>query len=114
MKQSIKKHLFIYIILFVFATLIALSFISGQKNGESYETTQVKKTDLIQEVEVTGKVRPTQERFLAFERSGKVTSTKVEVGENVVDGQMIASLDTSEKQAQLKQAVAAIVQEENI
>ncbi len=114
MKQSIKKHLFIYIILFVFATLIALSFISGQKESESYETTQVKKTDLIQEVEVTGKVRPTQERFLAFERSGKVTSTKVEVGENVVDGQMIASLDTSEKQAQLKQAVAAIVQEENI
>ena len=114
MKQSIKKHLFIYIILFVFATLIALSFISGQKESESYETTQVKKTDLIQEVEVTGKVRPTQERFLAFERSGKVTSTKVEVGENVVDGQIIASLDTSEKQAQLKQAVAAIVQEENI
>ena len=114
MKQSIKKHLFIYIIFFVFATLITLSFISGQKEGESYETTQVKKTNLIQEVEVTGKVRPTQERFLAFERSGKVTSTKVEVGENVVAGQTIASLDTSEMQAQLKQAVAAIVQEENI
>ena len=114
MKRLIKKHIYIYIILLVFVILVALSFISGQKEGELYETTQVKKTNLRQEVEVTGKVRPTQERLLAFERSGKVASVKVEIGEDVVSGEILASLNTSEMQAQLKQSEATIVQEENI
>ncbi len=114
MKLHIKKYLFIYGVVLVLAIIIAISVISGQKTGEEYETMQVKKTDLTQEVEVTGKVRPTQERLLAFERSGKVSSTQVSVGEEVIAGQRIASLDTSELRAQLRQAEASVAQEENI
>ncbi len=114
MKLHIKKYLFIYGIVAVFAIIIAISVISGQKTGEEYETMSVKKADLTQEVEVTGKVRPTQERLLAFERSGKVANVEVSVGEKVIAGQPVASLNTSEMQAQLRQSEATIVQEENI
>ncbi len=114
MKLSIKKYLPVYIIGAIFVVIVVISFISGQKEEESYETMRVEKIDLTQEVEVTGKVRPTQERLLAFERGGKVADVKVFVGENVFAGQWIASLDTSEMQAQLRQSEAAIVQEENI
>ena len=114
MKLSIKKHPFIYIIVTILVIVVAVSIISGQKQEELYETMQVTKTDLSQEVEVTGKVRPTQERLLAFERGGKVASVQVSVGEEVIAGQWIASLDTSEMQAQLRQSEAVITQEENI
>lgn len=114
MKLHIKKHLFIYGVITILAIIIIASVILGQKTGEEYETMQVKKIDLTQEVEVTGKVRPTQERLLAFERSGKVANVKFSVGENITAGQRIASLDTSEMQAQLRQSEATIAQEENI
>ena len=114
MKSYIKKHLFIYTIVTIFAIVIAISTFSGQKTGEEYETMRVEKIDLTQEVEVTGKVRPTQERLLAFERSGKIADARVFVGDEVLAGQKIASLDISELRAQLQQADASIVQEENI
>ena len=113
MKLFIKKHLFIYITV-ALLVIIAITIISSQKERESYETMSVKKTDLTQEVEVTGKVSPTQERLLAFERSGKIADTQVFVGDIVQVGQKIASLDTSELRAQLRQSEATIVQEENI
>jgi len=114
MKSFIKKHLFISVAVLALVVIVAGIFISNQNKGVNYETMQVGKTDLTQEVEVTGQVRPSQELLLAFERGGKVANVKVAVGEDVSAGQAIASLDTSEMQAQLRQAEASIVQQNNI
>ena len=111
MKLHIKKYLFIYTIMIILFVVIVVGVTSRRNTEGIYETILAAKTDLTQEVEVTGKVHPTQERFLAFERSGKVASAQVFVGEDVIAGQLLVSLDTSELRAQLRQSEAAIVQE---
>jgi len=114
MKSYIKKHLFISIAVLSLSAIVVVILITKQNKEINYETIKVEKIDLTQEVEVTGKVRPSQELLLAFERGGNITNVKVSVGDEVSAGQSIASLDTSEMQAQLRQADASIVQQNNI
>lgn len=72
------------------------------------------KTDIVQEVEATGKVRPAQERDLSFQRGGAVAAVYAAVGDKVEADGKIVSLDTSELQAQLRQANASVLQEEHV
>ncbi|MCK5590872.1 MAG: HlyD family efflux transporter periplasmic adaptor subunit, partial [Candidatus Pacebacteria bacterium] len=112
--QKIKKHIFIYSAAMILIVIVIISFGSEQDSADMYETMVIEKTDVVQEVEVTGKVRPSEDRDLSFQRGGTVARVYASVGDEISAGEWIASLDTSELQAQLTQAKASIIQEESI
>jgi len=62
--------------------------------------------EIIQEVSVTGNVKPAQSVDLAFETSGKISGVYADVGDRVRTGQTLAQLDISELSAQLNKALA--------
>lgn len=67
---------------------------------------EVRRGDLLQEVSVTGKIRPAEEVDLAFEKSGKIARVAMDVGDGVRAGQVLVALDSSDLVAQLAQARA--------
>lgn len=114
-KLKIKnKKRFVLILLGVVVVLaIAGGIVAGQMNKPlPYEFIIASKQTVIQEVSVTGKVKPAQSVELAFERGGKIKSAPVQIGDIVEAGQVLASLDTSELQAQKEQAEANLENQE--
>ncbi|MCK5026964.1 MAG: biotin/lipoyl-binding protein, partial [Candidatus Pacebacteria bacterium] len=109
----IRKHPILSVAVAIVFGIIALSVVFSEEEGETYETMIVAYDNLVQTVEVTGKVQPTEERELAFERSGIVSSVLVSVGDRVVQGQKLVYLGAAELYAQLKQAEASVVQAQN-
>lgn len=71
-----------------------------------YLLSVVKRADLVQEVNVTGKVIPNEIVNLAFEKSGKVSAVLAEVGDMVWSGQALVYLENGDIVAQLNQAKA--------
>jgi RND family efflux transporter MFP subunit len=103
----------------VIATAIILTggmaggyFIWGGGENSKYDIMEVKKTDLLQEVSVTGRVNPAESVDLAFETVGKVARVYVKIGDNVRIGQVLASLSNGELAAQLLQAQANLETEQ--
>lgn len=88
---------------------IASSIVVGQiRKPLPYEFITATKQAVVQEVSVTGKVKPAKAVDLAFERGGKIKSSPVQVGDFVEEGESLASLDTSELQAQYAQTQATL------
>jgi len=112
MKNFFKKPLVIILmIVVVFAGLSAYFYFSGSKTL-SYETTIVQKSDISQIVSVTGRVTPAQNVDLAFDRSGRITSLTVNVGDNVTAGQILATLNNADLVAQVAQARASLANQQ--
>jgi HlyD family secretion protein len=92
--------------------LIAIIAVAGffiyksQTKIPQYETFEVKRGDVVQQVSVTGQVKPAQNIELSFEKNGKIVESKGKVGDKVKNGQILASLDNMELKAQLAQANA--------
>ncbi len=76
--------------------------------GPAYDFAAVRKSDLTDEVDLTGSVKPAQEVKLAFEKGGKVAAANVKVGDHVKSGQVLITLNSSDLGAQLNQAEASI------
>lgn len=98
-------------------SITALVIIIGVTAGYIYykkgnkilpETIEAKRENVIQEVSVTGKVKPAKEVSLAFEKSGRVNWIGANVGNFAQAGQIIAQLDSSELAAQLQEAESNI------
>lgn len=68
--------------------------------------------DVREEVSVTGRVRAADDVDLAFEKSGRVVSVPVKVGQFVSRGSSLASLESSEPLAALREAEARVRSEE--
>ncbi len=73
-----------------------------------YETATAQIGQIIQEVSVTGNVKPAKTVNLAFEKSGKISRINVAIGDKAKIGQILASLDNSELSAQLLEAQATL------
>lgn len=105
-KKYITKK---YIIWAVITLLVAGgSYFIFRDKPINYEYSIVERTNLTQEVNVTGKVRPASKVDLAFESTGKVSGVYVEVGDKVYAGQRLANLNSAQYQAQYSQAVASL------
>lgn len=76
------------------------------------ETVTVEKGNITEQVIITGKVKPANEVDLAFDRGGKVSRTNVQVGSEVVAGQTLVSLDSSETYAEYLRAEANVAAEQ--
>lgn len=96
-----KKYIFIIIVL-----IIAFLFFLLRNKKEAYDFVTVEKSDLIQEVNVTGRVEAADNVDLAFEKSGKVAAVNVAIGDSVTIGQSMVVLDYADLRAQLIQAEA--------
>ena len=92
----------------IIALVVGGYFYFGRETAPEYEYTAVKRGDLIQEVSVTGKVKPAEDVDLAFEKSGKVARVFVKVGDAVKSDQTLAELDNSDARAQVAQAEASL------
>ncbi len=72
------------------------------------EILTVTRQDIIETVEVSGEIKPSQDIQLAFEQPGKVDKIYVSIGDTVRTGQPMIALVNKEAKSQLAQAKAAI------
>ena len=101
-----KKYVFAAIAVFL---LIGggLVFFKG-KGKEKYGFVVAQRKTIIQQVSVTGRIKPAESVDLGFETTGKVSQVLAEVGDKVSLGQVLVRLENSELVAQLNQAKAGL------
>lgn len=93
------------------ALVIILVIFIATRGGDAQvksETVTVVKTNVVQEVSVTGRVVPAQEVELAVQSGGKITSISTKVGQKVVAGQTLLRVDTSDLQIRLGRQQASL------
>lgn len=98
-----------YTIIIVVVVLLAGYFIffSGNKDQKfDFVTAQIGNVSEV--VSVTGKISPVEKADLAFEKSGKIVSIKVKVGDRVNKGDILATLDSASDRASLNSALAKL------
>jgi len=105
MQKFYKKPIFI---IGIVVLIIVIYFLFGRSKKTTYETVVVQKGTVIQEVSVTGKVKPAENVDLAFEKSGKVAWVNVQVGDRVRPGNVLVTLANGDLAAQLDQAKASL------
>ncbi len=74
----------------------------------AYQLVPVKQGTITETVSVTGNTTPVKSVSLGFENGGTIASASYDVGEHVYAGSVIASLNTSDLNAQLAQAQATV------
>ena len=109
MKKINKK----YSIIGGIVVLVIIIILVGSRNGEAaFESDPVSIADVVQDIDVTGKIAAEQKADLAFEKNGVVSSVLVKVGDKVVQGQVLGSLDTREARAAYQSAQANVLSEQ--
>ena len=76
----------------------------AQAQQPSYETSAVKRGNILSTVSATGSIEPEAEVSLLFRSAGTVQNVLVAVGEAVKQGQLLAELDTTDLTLALAQA----------
>ncbi len=105
--KFIKSRAYISLAALLVIASLGFWYFNGNED-EIQETVTVKKGNVVQEVSVTGKVKPVQEVDLSFEKSGKVARINAEVGDNVKAGSVLMSLENGDLSASLNQAKAQL------
>ena len=107
MIRFFKKPLVIIIAVLIGTSGVGYIFFRAD-DASTYDFVVVELGNLIQEVNVTGRVKPAESVNLGFERSGKVAWVKGDVGDRVFSGQALVQLANSAIEAQLLQAKAKV------
>ena len=102
-----KKSFIILFTIFILGGMLAY-FKFSKEDVVEYETVNVKIGNLIQEVDVTGKVNPVQDADLSFEISGRVAEIFVDVNDQVKAEDSLVRLNNADLMAQLRQAQAGV------
>lgn len=101
-----KKSKLILIFVLILVVIIG-GFKYFSKNQESpYDWVLVKRGKIVQKISATGQVVPSKKINLQFEIGGKIEDVKVDVGDQVKSGQVLATLDDEELIIQLQEAEA--------
>lgn len=95
-----KKPLFIVSVIIVVGIISGIIFLSRSSKPE-YDFIIAKRSNLVQEVSVTGRVKPAESVDLAFEIGGRVSRVRVSVGDKVRTNQILVQLNNSELAARL-------------
>ncbi|MEK7629000.1 MAG: efflux RND transporter periplasmic adaptor subunit [Patescibacteria group bacterium] len=103
--SKIKARPSLSIIVGILAVIV-LIVISTSGADKTITFVEVKKGTISQEIAVTGKTVPNSNVSLGFERSGKITRVNVSVGDKVLANQVLATIDSSELNAQRLQTEA--------
>lgn len=110
MKKINFKSKKLWILLLVIIGVIFLFSLFNSEEASRYETVKAEKSDLIQTVDVTGKVESANELSLHFETVGRIDSIRFEVGDTVKAGQWLANLSLTELNASVTQAQSSLNQ----
>ncbi len=95
-----------------FVILLGVLYLIFGGSSTKAETVTVEKGNIVEQVIVTGKVKPADEVNLAFDRGGKVARVSAQVGTQVTAGQTLVSLDSSETYAEYLRAQANVAVEQ--
>ncbi|MEK9165643.1 MAG: efflux RND transporter periplasmic adaptor subunit [Patescibacteria group bacterium] len=100
-----KKSLLITAAVLTIAVVVGAVFFNSKKKI-TYDFITVKPQTLIQEVNVTGQIKPARNVDLAFEKGGKVSQIYVKVGDKIDENQKLIELINADLAAQLAKARA--------
>lgn len=103
---SLRRKIF-YGVFLLLIVLLGFKFI-GNNSTQDFLFETVSRTNLIQSVKATGKVTSKTDLSLSFKSSGVVRSIKVEVGQKVYKGQILATLDQASESADVTIARGAL------
>lgn len=104
-------------VLVVFALLVAGVFIGGWfyyrgRVTETRDLAVVMRGTIVQEVSATGRVESERSADLGFEKSGKISAVRNDVGDHVFSGQIIVELESGDLVASLDKARADLATQE--
>jgi len=105
-----KKPITIAITIIALIIITFVYFFAGD-DSPSYEFIIAEKDDLVQEVSVTGRVKPAISVDLAFEKTGKILWINVNVGSVVSAGQAIVGIHDNDIAAELRRSEAQLKQQ---
>lgn len=103
---SLRRKIFYGFVLVIVLLLLSKAFSSS--SNQSYVFDTVTRADLLQSVKATGKVTSKTDLSLSFNSSGVVKSVRVEVGDKVYKGQILATLDQGTLSADVTVARGAL------
>jgi len=95
------------IIIVIIIVLVA----AGHKNVNN--TITVERGSVVSEVSVTGTVKPARSLDIAFEKTGRIASIRVKVGDKVDTGQYLIAQENGDVLAQVEQARAQLKAQES-
>lgn len=102
-KRYIKKHKRASIIVGVVLLLIIISTLF-KGDDQMIETYTADRRDVVEQVEISGTIDSVSRADIGFKTTGRVARISVSEGATVYDGQVIATLDSSELYADLLDA----------
>ena len=105
-KKLLKKKWLVVILIIL--SIIGLISVSSKGKQPKLNIVTIEKGNVVQEVSLTGTIRPTRNIDYAFDRSGRVAKIYVKTGDSVRQGETLISLDNSDVYAQYKQAQSAL------
>jgi HlyD family secretion protein len=108
MKRFFRRPIGIVFLLIFLGAGIGVYKLFGGSKELTYETMVVARHNLVQEVNVTGRVKSTESVVLAFESGGKVAQVLAKVGDRIEAGRVLVSLDNAELLANLAEAEADV------
>lgn len=103
-----KKKTYVILIIIIIA-IGGIYYSKTKKTIPQFTTEAATKGDLAQTVSVTGTIVSKGQVDLSFKTAGKIVDMEVKVGDRVAQGQKIAEIDKGILSAQLDQAKADIV-----
>jgi len=106
-----KKYLLVLAGCIVLGLIVSRLTIWKPADSTTSDLIIVTRMDLAQEVAVTGRVKTAKDLSLAFAKTGRITSVRVDIGSRVDTGDILASLDQGEIVAQISQAEANVAVE---
>ena len=109
MKKFLKKNALYSSVAGIAVVVISIVLaIYASSHTEHFSTFTVSTRDLTENVSATGTVTPDQDVSLSFDIQGKVSSVKVQSGDVVHTGDILASLDTGTIRAEVDGATADV------
>jgi len=106
--QKLLKNKKVIITAFIVLIFIIIFSFNGNKNKKQINIVNVSKGTIIQEVNLTGTVKPTQSIDYAFDRSGRVSKIYVKTGDIIPINSTLISLENDDLYAQYQQALATL------
>lgn len=109
--RKISPGVFVVVALAIAAAAAAAFYFSGAGKAQ-YATAVVERRDITQEASASGNVEAPTTVDLQFQASGRLVSLRVQTGDAVSAGDVLARQDSSVLSAQLQQAQAAVAAQE--
>jgi len=101
MKKKVARITLILVLCGVTAILVSSAVKSDSATVPQYQVVTVERGDLTVDIAASGNLALSLKEALAFEISGTVEEILVEEGDSVEEGQVLATLDTSEWETEL-------------